>query len=117
LVSVKEVVVGLLNELKAALKAYLHDTEVAFKKRVRKLLLVSITGMVLLAVAITFLGSAALFLLIGQYKYLRQTLPAWLAWDIMGLVAILIGGLFLLGLYLIIRKQLKTDEPKIAGKA
>jgi uncharacterized membrane protein YccC len=107
---VREIIDALLNEIKAVLREYLHETEAAFKKRLKRLLITSIIGSVLLALVISLFGSAALFLLIGQLKYLSTFMPAWMAWDIMGLTSGIIGALLLLVLFIIIRKQLRTKQ-------
>jgi hypothetical protein len=112
LVSIKDFIFDQLNEAKAAVKEYFHSTTIAVKKRIKKILILTISGIILLAIAISLLGFAALFLLIGNYKYLTQFMPAWAALDLMGLVAAVIGVILLATLYLIIRKQLKTDELK-----
>jgi hypothetical protein len=111
-VSIKDFIFDQLNEAKAAVKEYFHCTTVAVKKRIKKILILTISGMILLSIAIALLGLSALFLLIGNYKYLSQFMPAWAALDLMGLIAAIIAVVFLAALYLIIRKQLKTDEPK-----
>jgi hypothetical protein len=64
-----------------------------------------------LALIISLLGSAALFLLIGQLKYLSTFMPVWMAWDIMGITSGIIGALLLLVLFIIIRKQLRSPKP------
>ena len=107
---VREIIDALLNEIKAVLREYVHETEAALKKRLKRLLITGIIGSVLLALVISLLGSAALFLLIGQLKYLSTFMPAWEAWDIMGLTSGVIGALLLLVLFIIIRKQLRTKQ-------
>jgi amino acid transporter len=107
---VKEIIDALLNEIKAILRAYFHETEAALKKRLKRLLITGIIGSVLLALVISLLGSAALFLLIGQLKYLSTFMPAWMAWDIMGLTSGIIGALLLLVLFIIIRNQLRSPK-------
>ena len=107
---VREIIDALLNEIKAILRAYFHETEAALKKRLQRLLITGIIGSVLLALVISLLGSASLFLLIGSLKYLSTFMPAWQAWDIMGLTSGVIGALLFLVLFIIIRKQLRTKQ-------
>jgi di/tricarboxylate transporter len=107
---IREIIDGLLKELKAILKEYVHETEDAIKKRLKKLLITGIVVSILLALIISLIGSAALFLLIGQLKYLSTFMPAWQAWDIMGLTSGVIGALLLLVLFIFIRKQLRTNQ-------
>jgi flagellar biogenesis protein FliO len=38
-------------------------------------------------------------------------MPAWMAWDIMGIASGMIGALLLLVLFIIIRKQLRSPKP------
>jgi hypothetical protein len=107
--SVKEIIYALLNEVKAILREYVHETETALKKRLKKLLVTTIIGIVLLVLVISFIGSASLFIIIGSLKYLATFMPAWAAWYIIGITSGVIGGLLLLVLFVIIRKQLKSQ--------
>jgi di/tricarboxylate transporter len=109
LTSAKEIIYSLLNEIKAILKEYVHDTETALKKRLQKLLITGIVVSVLLALVISFIGSASLFILIGSLKYLSTLMPAWKAWYIIGISSGVIGGLLFLALFLFIRKQLRSN--------
>ena len=68
----REIIDALLNEIKAILREYMQETENALKKRLQRLLFTGIVVSVLLALVISLIGSAALFLLIGQLKYLRD---------------------------------------------
>jgi uncharacterized membrane protein YccC len=106
--TIREIINALLKEIKDVLREYFHETSTALKKRLQKLLITGIILSILLALVILLVGSAVLFLIIGQLKYLSTFMPAWMAWDIMGLTSGAIGALFLLVLYLIIRKQLRT---------
>lgn len=106
----KEIVYGLLNEIKAIVREYLHEQEAALKKRLRKLLITSIIISILVSLVISFIGSASLFILIGSLKYLMTFMPAWKAWFITGITAGIIGALLFLALFIIIRKQLKTSK-------
>jgi hypothetical protein len=109
-ISLRELLGVILNEIKALLKEYLNEAETAFKKRIKKLLIISIVSSVLMALGISFLGSASLFILIGSFKYLSTSMPAWEALYIMGITSgVIAGGLFL-ALYIIIRNQLRSPE-------
>ena len=108
--SLRELIGTILNEIKAILKEYVNEAEAAFKKRLKRLLIISIIGSVLLALGISLIGSAILFLLIGSLKYLSTFMPAWKAWGIMGLISAVIGILLFLALFLFIRKQLRTKH-------
>jgi di/tricarboxylate transporter len=109
LTSAKEIIYSLLNEIRTILKEYVHDTETALKKRLQKLLIIGIVVSVLLALVISFIGSASLFILIGSLKYLSTLMPAWKAWYIIGITSGVIGGLLFLALFLFIRKQLRSS--------
>jgi di/tricarboxylate transporter len=108
---VREIIDALRDEIKAVLREYVRETKTALKKRLQRLLIISIIGSVLLSLVISLIGSAALFLLIGQLKYLETFVPSWEAWDIMGLTSGVIAGLLFLMLFIIIRKQLRSPEP------
>jgi hypothetical protein len=108
--TIKEIIMLLFNEIKAILKEYLNETETALKKRLKKLLITSIIFSVLLALVISFIGSASLFSLIGSLEYLMTFMPAWKAWYITGISSGVIGALILLGLFLFIRKQLRSSQ-------
>jgi hypothetical protein len=110
LTSLNELIGALFNEIKAILREYVHETEAALKKRLKKLLITSIIISILLALTISFLGSAAIFTLIGSLKYLSTFMPAWKAWYITGISSGIIGALILLVLYLIVRKQLSFSQ-------
>ena len=119
--TIKEIIKALFNEIKDILKENLNETETALKKRLKKILITSIIVSVLTALVISFIGSASLFILIGSLKYLMTFMPAWTAWYITGISSGVIGALILLGLLLIIRKQLRsspvpaTSKPEIGG--
>jgi TRAP-type C4-dicarboxylate transport system permease small subunit len=109
-ISLRELIGVFLNEIKALLKEYMNEAETAFKKRLKKLLVISIVGSVLMALGISFLGSASLFILIGSFKYLSTSMPAWEALYIMGITSgVVAGGLFF-ALFIIIRNQLRSPE-------
>ncbi len=108
--SLSELIAIILEEIKAALKEYANQAETAFKKRIKKLLIVSIVGAVLMSLGVSLAGSAALFSLIGSLRYLQTSMPAWQAWLIMATTsAIAAAGLFI-ALFLIIRKQLSSPK-------
>jgi uncharacterized protein involved in cysteine biosynthesis len=108
----KKTVEDFLDEIKAAVKEYLQKLETSFKQRLKKLLIVTIITAVLLAAAMSFIGTASIFIIIGSLKYFIMFLPAWLAWILMGIISILIGVALLVIVFLIIRSQLKSSgEP------
>jgi hypothetical protein len=109
-ISLREIIGAVLNEIKAILKEYVNEAEAAFKKRLKRLLVISIVGSVLLALGISLIGAAALFILIGSLKYLSTFMPAWAAWFIIGITSGVIAGVFFLALFIIIRKQLRSPE-------
>jgi len=109
MVSLKEIIYMVLNEAKLALREYMRDTEDALKKRLKKILLYGIITSVLVALITSFLGSASLFILIGSLRYLQLSMPAWAAWYTVGITSGIIGGVLILVLFLIIRKQLKSN--------
>jgi hypothetical protein len=108
--SLREIIAAVLNEIKAALKEYANEAEVAFKKRIKKLLIISILSAVLLSLGISLAGSAALFILIGSLRYLETTMPAWKAWLIIGATSAIAAAALFIALALIIRKQLTTPK-------
>ena len=114
--SIGEIIKVLFNEIKAILREYVHETEVALKKRLKKLLIISITGSVLLALGISLIGSASLFILIGSLKYLSTFMPAWEAWYIIGITSGVIAGVLFLALFIIIRKQLRSSQISAISK-
>ena len=109
MVSLKEIIYIVLNEAKSALRDYMHNTEDALKKRIKKILIYVIVTSVLVALITSFLGSASLFILIGSLSYLELSMPAWAAWYTVGITSGVIGALIILVLFLIIRKQLKSN--------
>ena len=108
--TIKEIIGASFNEVRGILKEYLNEAGTAIKKRLKKLLIISIIVSVLLALVISFVGSASLFILIGSLKYLVTFMPAWKAWYITGISSGVIGALILLGLLLFIRKQLSSSQ-------
>jgi len=109
-ISLREIIGAILNEIKAILKEYLNETEAAVKKRLKRLLIMSIIGSVLMALGISFMGSASLFILIGSFKYLSTSMPAWEALYIMGITSGVIAGVLFIALFIIIRNQLRSPE-------
>ena len=109
-ISLREIIGVILSEIKAILKEYMNEAEDAFKKRLKRLLIISIIGSVLMALGISFLGSASLFILIGSFKYLSTSMPAWEALYIMGITSGVIAGVLFFALFIIIRKQLRSPE-------
>jgi ABC-type multidrug transport system fused ATPase/permease subunit len=116
LTSIREIIEALFKELIVIFKELMRETETALKKRLKKLLITSIIISILLALVISFLGSAAIFTLIGSLKYLSTFMPAWKAWYITGISSGIIGALILLGLFLFIRKQLKSSQLPATAK-
>jgi amino acid transporter len=88
----------------------MNETEAAVKKRLKKLIIISIVGSVLMALGISFIGSASLFILIGSFKYLSTSMPAWEALYIMGITSGITAGVLFLGLFIIIRNQLRSPK-------
>jgi hypothetical protein len=99
---------ALRNVTKAILRDYVHETEADIKKRLKRLLITGIVVSVLLSMVIVLIGSASIFMLIGSLKYLSTFMPEWKAWGIIGFTSGVIGGLLLLVLFIIIRKQLRS---------
>ena len=114
--TIKEIIAAFVKEVKEILKEYLNETETALKKRAQKLLITGIIVSVLVALVISFIGSASLFGLVGSLEYLMTFMPAWQAWYITGISSAIIGGLILLGLLFFIRKQLKSTQPPATSK-
>src|SRR5665647_3545386 len=111
-ISLREIVGAILNEIKAILKAYMNEAEASVKKRLKKLIIVSIVTSVLISLGISFIGSASLFILIGSFKYLSTSMPAWEALYIMGITSGITAGALFFALFIIIRKQLRSpDKP------
>ncbi len=109
-ISLREIIGAILSEIKAILKEYLNETEATVKNRLKRLLIISIIGSVLMALGISFIGSASLFILIGSFKYLSTSMPAWEALYIMGITSGVTAGVLFFALFVIIRKQLRSPE-------
>jgi ABC-type multidrug transport system permease subunit len=110
LTELKELITQFFEQLKATLKEYLGKQEAALKLRLKKILVISIVGAVLMALGISLAGSAALFFLIGSLRYLETFMPAWEAWLIMGATSALVAAVLFAALFLIIRKQLQPPK-------
>lgn len=108
--SVKEAITSFLNQIKAILKEYLSKQEAALKARLKRILILSITGAVLMSVGISLAGAASLFILIGSLRYLETFLPAWEAWYIIGGTSAVAAAILFIALYLIIRSQLFSPK-------
>jgi O-antigen ligase len=115
--ALKEIIKSFLEELKCVLKEYADKQEAALKARLKKILIISIMGMVILALAISLAGAASLFFLIGTLSYLETFLPAWQAWLIMAATAGVIAIVLFTALYLIIKKQLTTPKATTTQQA
>jgi hypothetical protein len=109
-ISLREIIGAILSEIKAILKEYMNEAEEAFKKRLKRLLIISIIGSVLIALGISLIGTASLFILIGSFKYLSTSMPAWEALYIMGITSGIIAGVFFFALFIIIRSQLRSPK-------
>src|SRR5512138_1154368 len=103
--SLKEVIKSFLEDLKCSLKEYASKQEAALKERLKKILIISITGIAILALAILIAGTASLFFLIGSLRYLETFLPAWQAWLVMAAIAGVIATILFIALYILIRKH------------
>jgi hypothetical protein len=99
---------AILNEVRAILREYVQETEAAIKKRLQRLLIMGIITSILVSLVISMLGTADLFLTIGELKYLSTMMPAWKAWDIMGVTSGVSGAVLFVVLYVLIKKQLKS---------
>jgi hypothetical protein len=108
--ALKELITQFLNELKTILREYTQKQEEALKQRIKRILVISITGAVLLALGISLAGFASLFILIGSLRYLETFLPAWQAWLIIGGTSVVVAAALFLALALLIRKQLSATK-------
>jgi hypothetical protein len=117
LAPLRDVIKQLLNEVKAALQEYFQETEAALKQRIKKLLIFSIATAVLMSVAISLIGAASLFFLIGGLRYLQTFMPAWQAWLVIGATSAIIAAVLLITLALIIWRQFRKNQAaKAAAK-
>jgi ABC-type multidrug transport system permease subunit len=108
--SLRQLLTQFFDEVKATIKQYLSKQEAALKARLKRILIISIIGAVLMALGISMAGSAALFFLIGSLRYLQTFLPAWQAWLIIGASAAVTAAALFIALYLLIRKQLAKPQ-------
>lgn len=106
----KDIIKQLLNEVKTALQEYFQETEDALKQRLKKLLIFSIATAVLTSVAISLVGAASLFFLIGGLRYLQTFMPSWQAWLVIGATSAAIGAVLLITLALIIWRQFRKNQ-------
>jgi len=106
----KDVLKQLFNEVKTALEEYFQETEAVMKQRIKKLLIFSIATTILLSVAISMIGAASLFFLIGSLQYLQTFMPAWQAWLVIGGTAAVVAAALLISLALIIWRQFRASK-------
>jgi hypothetical protein len=116
LTSLREIIEVLFNEIKSVLRDFVHETENALKESLKKLLVTTIIISILLALGISFFGSAAIFTLIGSLEYLMTFMPAWKAWYITGISSGVIGVLIISGLLLFIKKRLNSSQLPVTAK-
>jgi hypothetical protein len=109
-VQFKEVLILFLNELKEALEEFAQKQEAALKKRLKRILTLTVTGAIILAIGIAFGGAAAIFILIGALRYLETFMPSWEAWLIIGAIAAFTAAALFTSLYMIINKELAGSE-------
>ena len=105
---VRNIVNSLLNEIKAILREYANETEVAIKKRLRRIIIYGVITGILSSLVISLVGSASLFFLIGNIEYLKTIMPVWDAWEIAGIELAVGAVAVFFVLFLILRKQLKS---------
>ncbi len=65
-----------------------------------------------MSVAISLIGAASLFFLIGSLRYLETFLPAWQAWLIIGATSAVAAAALLISLALIIYHQFRSSKNK-----
>jgi hypothetical protein len=120
-VQFKEVLILFLDEIKAALREFAQKQEAALKKRLRRILTITITGAVILAIGIAFGAAAAIFILIGSLRYLELFMPSWEAWLIIGAIAAFAAAALFISLYLMIKTELSgsenSSEQSVEGKS
>jgi uncharacterized MnhB-related membrane protein len=104
---VRNIVDSLLDEVKAILRGYAKDTEVAVKKRLRRMIIYGVITGILSSLVISLVGSASLFFLIGNIEYLRTIMPIWDAFDVAGFESAVGAVVVFVLLLLILRKELK----------
>jgi len=109
-VSLRELITHILNEVKAALTEYAQKQEGAVKRRLKRLIIYSITSAVLMSIGISMAGSASLFFLIGSLRYLQTFMPAWQAWFVVAAGSAVTAAALFIALYFVIRSQLRAPE-------
>jgi hypothetical protein len=109
-ISLREIIGVILSEIKSILREYVNETEASAKKRLKRLLIISIIGSVLVALGISLIGTASIFILVGSFKYLSTSMPAWEALYIMGITSGIISGVFFFALFIIMRNQLSSPK-------
>lgn len=114
-VSLKELIIQVLDQIKEALKEYAQKQEGAMKRRLKRLLIYSITGAVLMSVGISMAGAASLFFLIGSLRYLQTFMPAWQAWFVVAASSAVTAAVLFIALFFVIRSQLRA--PKTSEEA
>ena len=82
----------IIGQLRASIQGY-----------IKKLLTTITKFLVLIIVGVPLLASGAIFVLIGTVNYLSLIYPSWLAWDIVGVIALLIGIILLLVMIVLFR--------------
>jgi hypothetical protein len=105
---VSKITDAIFNEIRSVVRKNVEEAEVEVKRRIKKLVVIGIVTSIMGALVISMLGTASLFLMIGELKYLSLTMPAWEAFDVMGITSGLIGAVLLVVLLLIVRKQLSS---------
>jgi len=106
----KDVLKQLFNEVKVALEEYFQETEAVMKQRIKKLLIFSIATTILLSVAISMIGAASLFFLVGSLRYLQTFMPAWQAWLVIAATSAVVAAVLLISLALIIWRQFRSSK-------
>jgi di/tricarboxylate transporter len=85
----KEIIQQLIEDFTGGLK---HDVEAYADRIVRRVLKAIVLG----GLGVTFLAAGSIFVLIGIVTYLSTLMFSGLAWGLVGLVVILVGGVLLL---------------------
>jgi hypothetical protein len=85
----QEIIQRVLEELTSSFKQVLEGYTNRFLRRLLRIL-------VLGGIGISFLAAGSIFILLGIITYLSQFMFSGLAWGLVGLITVLIGGLLLL---------------------
>jgi hypothetical protein len=80
----KRILDAIFNELKKALRGYLNN----IVRNAAKLVLAIVIG-------VTFVVIGLIFFLVGSVFLLSQAMPSWLAWQIVGIIVVLVGALLI----------------------